>query len=1288
MVVATIPWPTPFSRDAPRFVADYVDFDIFFDAIDELGCRARAPDSDRMKWACRYAGAESESWKFVESFSEPNATFATFRDQVHECYPQLDKARRFSFRDLDDLTQRTQTCPNMTQKDLGRYYRSFLPIAAHLRDYQGLSEREHSRRYLEGFPQPIRDNIARRLELTKPDVIPTDGYNFNDIQVAATFVFAAGGADYRAPVVTPTSSTVSASGLTAVEDLVRAMLTMVQSFASVVQNQPPPSYPQPLVRPPSQVCAFCSAPDHCIRECPIVGEYHQQGKIARNDSGKIVLPDGRLPPRIGSSRNLQERVDYAWQSQNVRGNDDPSCEQVSTHFLEVQSERSFTSSTSTLGNHRHDTASPTTTPEVQEEILSLQAQIESLRKSAAQKRATSSLQHQATLPPAPAPRLKSLQPTIYSRPPRSSGSVTTPLPRHSMQPILAPPRPSNEYKYEFAANSAPQAPVTAEEAVDTPSEFPEPHRQHTQPRSGSEEPATAESIVESLPTSPRSSFDAPNTPTTPFTLSLSSSGPLFSSDSSAGPLLPFSEFIPTPSLAFSCSPTTTSSAPFVSISPLVSDPYQTVSTPPDSRTSIGPSSSLSSLFFSVSLASLSSSQSPNSSSSDPKTISSSSCSLPSTSVPVFTKPSVISSRSPSLPSQTLFDAPGWAFSHFSYSSPHVRSSPSLPSRHLDYPRSHQPRRLSLDANPSSAAPSPPPQLPSPTQSLDWLSKIPRSFVQSSNSWLSATCSSSSSAFSLSPSSQRSQSPSFVRSPDQASPTATPLPSPASPLLLVMLSPSSYSFFSSPTPSGPLSSRSSSLSPITIGCDSPPHSDRGPPLGLNHDTAARFYGVQDEFDDAESDFTPVSTPLTSELVSLIPVRCTPPPLLRSFLARTAFPATVSAQVTAYGKSSLDQAIPRHVKTSPPQPTAIACGKITVVSDTPASGSSISTTFADTLDEFDNSDSSSRLVSQLRTPPSSPTSAAIAVMHDKVYRGPSLDQAIQRYKSTNPPHPTTIASQSDSTTTSRDSGTILLSPTPTHILEDASSHLECWHISSVSSQFPVTVRRGPGALLLTNILLLGLGTALLVFAIVLLASPVIVVVTSLGFLVVPWIIGVAPRVFSITSRLLDSVSQVSGTIAATPSATRFKAWSIVTASWRTYTIVRGFVRTSLGTHLKETHIEQESAVPRLPPSRSRHRVANAPVYTHQRPRAWLEVTLAVRRSATPHHAVHSSDRTNPRLECVTTAFDRSLRRLDDIRWLPGHHCMAVEGFWNCVRDFCRLSCVFGAPGLPILAATRDG
>lgn len=55
-----------------------------------------------------------------------------------------------------------------------------------------LSKQEHNSYYLWGVPQPIRACILQLLSVKKPNVLPDEGYDFEDIHEAALFVLNGG----------------------------------------------------------------------------------------------------------------------------------------------------------------------------------------------------------------------------------------------------------------------------------------------------------------------------------------------------------------------------------------------------------------------------------------------------------------------------------------------------------------------------------------------------------------------------------------------------------------------------------------------------------------------------------------------------------------------------------------------------------------------------------------------------------------------------------------------------------------------------------------------------------------------------------------------------------------------------------------------------------------------------------------------------------------------------------------------------------------------------------------
>ena len=72
-----------------------------------------------------------------------------------------------------------------------------------------------------------------------------------------------------------------------------------------------PSY----YRPRPEVCSFCYAPGHRIRECPIGDEYVRTGR-ATIINGRLHLPNGQPIPYNGTRRGLQASID-AWLAAQV-----------------------------------------------------------------------------------------------------------------------------------------------------------------------------------------------------------------------------------------------------------------------------------------------------------------------------------------------------------------------------------------------------------------------------------------------------------------------------------------------------------------------------------------------------------------------------------------------------------------------------------------------------------------------------------------------------------------------------------------------------------------------------------------------------------------------------------------------------------------------------------------------------------------------------------------------------------------------------------------------------------
>ena len=395
------PMPMANSREAPRFSSDASGFDSFFEDVEELASRSGLDHASTIKWACRYAGSESDSWKHLQSFKDND--WAEFQKEVRQGSPQLDVDRRYTHHDLRQISECARGYRNMSRTDLGTYYRKFLACSSYLIGRNRLSEREQSSIYLEGFPQPVGSAILERLRIVAPSVIPAEGYDFKVIHDAALFVLAAGFADSTTPsangtpaphLPAPTSSVPSDPRL---EGLIQVVSDLTRAVTSNISSQRAPANP-PLTQFSQQVsapggafqnpaqwgsgqrnpanfsndCVFCSSLQHLIRDCPIAAEYLKKGKVIRNNYGRLVLPDGYSPPRDTPGRNMKERIDYVWRAEGIQGKDTPSHDTVSAHFLESPEECMFTVDASPTSHSGNDGYS------FDEQLQMMQAQIHSL----------------------------------------------------------------------------------------------------------------------------------------------------------------------------------------------------------------------------------------------------------------------------------------------------------------------------------------------------------------------------------------------------------------------------------------------------------------------------------------------------------------------------------------------------------------------------------------------------------------------------------------------------------------------------------------------------------------------------------------------------------------------------------------------------------------------------------------------------------------------------------------------------------------------------------------------
>ncbi|KAF9642806.1 hypothetical protein BDM02DRAFT_3192654 [Thelephora ganbajun] len=367
--------PMSNARDAPRFSSDPSGFDAFFDNVNELARHAGLSKADKIKWACHYAGAESDSWRSVPCLvagRDPAPTFAEFKWEVMQHYPHLSNDHCYTNRDLERLVDHTRESINMSRDDLGGYYRKFITYSEYLIHHGHLSACECNSAYLRGFPQPVRAHVLQCLLIKHPNVLPDEGYEFVDVHDAVVFVLSSGG---RAlPEDSPLPPTRHAGSLEQglVGELVCAMSELARVFAANMPSlQAPPSHPPPRFPPhPPTPGGVVSNPPRWGPVNPDSYEsgsqYLQQGKVICNGYGKLSLPDSRYILRNIPGKNIRE--------ENTR-------DVVATHFLEGPDECVFAFDIAPTGEYgSSSTSSRDEDSDVLEQIQVMQAQIDSLRK--------------------------------------------------------------------------------------------------------------------------------------------------------------------------------------------------------------------------------------------------------------------------------------------------------------------------------------------------------------------------------------------------------------------------------------------------------------------------------------------------------------------------------------------------------------------------------------------------------------------------------------------------------------------------------------------------------------------------------------------------------------------------------------------------------------------------------------------------------------------------------------------------------------------------------------------
>lgn len=187
---------------------------------------------------------------------------------------------------------------------------------------------------MKGIHHDFQLQVLGRLHISEKDHDMDLPYPMDEVYKAAIYILGGQtfyGVTHQTPGVTIKTepSEVQASIQQMSAQLVSGFSAMTQALTTALQannrpqlppynsnrapnpyaNRAPPQRQNPQGPTQSQLCSFCSDPNHFMRTCPLAREYERDGKCVRNADGRLTLPNGSYIPRTIEGRNFAERFD-------------------------------------------------------------------------------------------------------------------------------------------------------------------------------------------------------------------------------------------------------------------------------------------------------------------------------------------------------------------------------------------------------------------------------------------------------------------------------------------------------------------------------------------------------------------------------------------------------------------------------------------------------------------------------------------------------------------------------------------------------------------------------------------------------------------------------------------------------------------------------------------------------------------------------------------------------------------------------------------------------------------
>jgi hypothetical protein len=185
----------PFWRERSAPVLDASDLSMiwrYFEDLEVLFARHRvSDDAEKKRAATRYPSLEVEClWQSAHALSDPACTYADFKEEVLQLYPEIARDRMHTLADLEKAVRQAARKDIWSEAELGAYYRRFCLVSRYLIERGRLLLIEQSRAFLRGFRPSLEAQIREQLREKFLDHIPGDPYATDDVFDAARFVLA------------------------------------------------------------------------------------------------------------------------------------------------------------------------------------------------------------------------------------------------------------------------------------------------------------------------------------------------------------------------------------------------------------------------------------------------------------------------------------------------------------------------------------------------------------------------------------------------------------------------------------------------------------------------------------------------------------------------------------------------------------------------------------------------------------------------------------------------------------------------------------------------------------------------------------------------------------------------------------------------------------------------------------------------------------------------------------------------------------------------------------------